>query len=183
MTSPPAARVAPTVATPTWPCGRPAASSATVNPSRHSTDAPVMPLGCVVVPRRRSVGRFRPPLTTSASSGILSGMSDYSTSYPSLRRSSNRGIDSVPCCQTPASTAPRRALPSPRLRAAGASSRRRPSPPSRHAPLPQHRHAIAAVDVTCQTLVDNPGVIGQFHGQWVHTVADVVAQTNALSMG
>jgi len=71
-TSPPAARMAPTVVIPTWPWGMVAASSSADTPSAHSTEAPVIPLGWVRIPRRRSSGWLRPPRATKASSGILS---------------------------------------------------------------------------------------------------------------
>jgi hypothetical protein len=48
-TSPPASRTAPTVVTPTCPCGIDADNSCTDAPSPHSTEIPVTPLGWVEV--------------------------------------------------------------------------------------------------------------------------------------
>jgi hypothetical protein len=41
------------------------------NPIAHSTEIPTTPDGCKPVPHKMSVGRFLPPLTTRASSGIV----------------------------------------------------------------------------------------------------------------
>lgn len=59
------------------------ANCATDNPTAHSTEIPVMPLGWIPVARLISSGRLRPPRTTNASPGIFStlGFFDSNTRY------------------------------------------------------------------------------------------------------
>src|SRR5437870_11253427 len=57
---------------PICPWGIAVVSAATDKPTAHSTDTPVTPLGWVPDPRPMSAGRFCPPRTTKASSGIFS---------------------------------------------------------------------------------------------------------------
>jgi hypothetical protein len=79
-TLPPAFRTSSTVVTPTCPWGIDAASSTTLTLTSLSTDIPVTPLGWVPVPRTMSAGRFRPPRTTNASSGIFSTLTRFPSS-------------------------------------------------------------------------------------------------------
>ena len=52
-------------------CGMVCANSTMGTPSSLATDTPVIPAGCVSVPRRMSLAWFLPPRITRALSGIL----------------------------------------------------------------------------------------------------------------